>query len=175
MRTLTREEFGRLFDTCRDGFRLETLQSYDVSEEAEDLRAWREGRQFPPDPWAQFISRRVAEGSTWRRVHVIREPIGPYLRYEFERYRGSVEAGEGVRIAVLNEYPELAELTRDWWGFDLDSDWPVLALMRYDDAGRWHGADGTSEPLIVARYRQERDLALACSMPLHEYLASAGG
>lgn len=174
MRQLTAEEFGRLFETCRTAFRLETLQAYDVPEEAEDLAAWREGRPPPPNPWAEFVAQRVAEGATWQRVHAVREPLSQYLRYEMERYKGSVAAGEDVRIVVVVGLHRFGPFRHDWWAFDLDGERPTVALMQYDGHGRWLGAIETTRPDVVKACRADRDMALAISVPLGEYLATAG-
>lgn len=173
MRPLPRGEFQRLFDTCASAFRLEHLQVYRVPTEEPRLHAFQAGQPLPPSPWAAFLR---DSDATFQRVHVVREPLTDYLRYEIRAYRDSVEAGEDVRIAVLNQHPELDQLKEDWWGFNLDTDQPVVVRMRYDDEGRWHGQDEDLDPAVIERCRAERDFALSRSVRLRDYLeaTSAG-
>jgi hypothetical protein len=47
--------------------------------------------------------------------------------------------------------------------------------MRYHAAERLTGFERTTSPDIISQCRRERDLAIARSVPLHEYTASLGG
>lgn len=166
------EEFGRLFTTFeRSAFRLETLAQYLVTEEAEEFAAFQAGR--PPsrrtpddDGWLRMIAQDTAAGKRWYRVHVVEDPLTPYLRYELACYPDSVAAGEQVLIADRDAHPELALLGReDFWLFDDQ----LVVRMRYDDEGHWRGAEQAPDA-EVDEYRRRRDLAVAHAVPLGDYL-----
>ncbi|HYR62015.1 MAG TPA: helix-turn-helix transcriptional regulator [Actinomycetota bacterium] len=148
---MTPEEFSRLFETfAHRAFRLETLSRYDVPEVEEALRAFLAGAPKPgPDPddlaWQSNIRAHAAAGRPMQRVHVIRGPLTDYLRFEVEwGYPDNTAAGEDIGILHVGdgELPELGE--EDFWLFD-DS---TLVLMRYDEHGRWLGADQVVDPAV---------------------------
>jgi hypothetical protein len=171
---MTPEEFGRLFETfTHRAFRLETLSRYDVPGEEEALRAFLEGAPKPgPDPddlaWQANIGAHAAAGRPMQRVHIIRGPLTDYLRFEIEwGYRDNAAAGEDIRIlhVAKGELPDLGDV--DFWLFD-DS---TLVLMRYDEKGRWLGADQVVDPDRLSEYRRRRDQALALAVSLGDYLS----
>lgn len=171
------EEFGRLFTTFeRSAFRLETLAQYLVEEEAEEFAGFQAGRPLPRrtpenDEWLRMIAEDTAAGKRWCRVHVVEQPLTPYLRYELACYPDSVAAGEEVYIADRDAHPELAALGReDFWLFD----GRVVVLMRYDEQGHWLGAEYAADAELD-EYRRRRDLALQHAMSLDDYLSSQRG
>src|SRR5262249_23111732 len=105
-------------------------------------------------------------------VHVISHPLTDYLRFELVGYQANVEAGEDVRIADRGEHPELVTLSRDFWIFDADTPDAWVVQMHYDAASHPLGHHVTSDLQVIDQCRQERDLALAWSTPLHEYTAT---
>jgi uncharacterized protein DUF6879 len=168
------QEFGRLFETfAHSAFRLETLSRYDVPGEAEALGAFLGGAPMPaPDPddlaWRANIRSHAAVGRRMQRVHLIRGPLTDYLRFEIEwGYSDNAAAGEDIRILHVGdgELPELGD--EDFWLFD-DS---TLVLMRYDEHGRWLGADQLADPALLPEYQRRRDRALALAVPLSDYLS----
>jgi len=171
---MTPEEFSRLFETfAHRAFRLETLSRYDVPEVEEALRAFLAGAPKPgPDPddlaWQSNIRAHAAAGRPMQRVHVIRGPLTDYLRFEVEwGYPDNTAAGEDIGILHVGdgELPELGE--EDFWLFDNST----LVLMRYDEHGRWLGADQVVDPDRLSAYRRRRDQALALALPLDDYLS----
>lgn len=165
---------ARLFETFRDSaFRLETLPQYLVEQEAEDFRRFREEQPLPErtpenNEWLRLIAETTAAGRRWQVVHVLSRPLTDYLRYELARYPDNVKAGQEVRIADRAWHPELDDLDEDFWLLD-----DKLAVrMRYDDQGHFVGSETTEDPTYLARCRQQRDLALAQSVPLETYLAT---
>jgi hypothetical protein len=48
----------------------------------------------------------------------------------------------------------------------------IVAVMEYDDIGRWLGGEVISDVSEVARYRLVRDQALSAAVPLNDYLAA---
>ncbi len=153
----------------RSAFRLETLSEYKAKGEVEELRAFREGRPRPPrnpdtNAWLRNVADKTAIGCTWQRVHLVDRPLSEYLRFEFIGYEENIAAGEDVRIADRATVPaELAALTKDFWLYDEE----IVVVMNYDDDFRFVGGDVDEN---VAPYLEIRDLALAHSVPLHDYL-----
>jgi hypothetical protein len=167
-----------LFDGFqRSAFRLETLPQYLVDGEADRLRAFREGRPLPErsvatNPWLQHIAQTSAAGVRWHRVHVVDRPLTEYVRFELLAYVENAAAGEDIRIAVRADNPELAALHEDFWLLDGDDASVYALLMRYEPSGRPIGAWRAVDPATIERCRRQRDLAIAKSTPLAEFLAA---
>jgi hypothetical protein len=160
-------------------FRLEALPQYLVPQEDERFRAFRERRPLPErspqtSPWLGQIARTTAAGRRWQRVHVVGQPFTEYLRFELLTDQENVAAGEDVRVADGDAQPELEACTQDFWLFDADTDHAVALLMRYDPEGRFVEAERCTDPDILARCRRQRDLVLARSIPVADYVAEAG-
>jgi hypothetical protein len=168
----TPEDFGAAFEFRRSAFRLELLDKYVAANEAEPFRRFLNGEPHNPawrEPWAQFVRESVRDGKRMARVHVVREPLSDYLKFELTRaYPANVTAGEDVRILEISQYPELSPPSRDFWLFDERN----AAVMDYDQDGNFLGADATSDPALVGYYLHVRDLTVNLSVPLADYLAS---
>jgi hypothetical protein len=169
------EEFDAAFDAFRaTAFRLETLPRYSDEEEDAELALFLAGKLLPERsartvPWLKRVADTTVAGKRWRRVHIVRHPLTDYLRFELVGYEANVEAGEDVRIADRDAYPELAELRHDFWLFDAETPEAFVLLMSYDDAGRFTGFEQTTDLDVIRRCQRERDLAVARSVPLHDY------
>jgi hypothetical protein len=174
---MTPEDFAACFDRFKESaFRLETLQRYTVPDEAERIRMFREGRPRPErsvrtSPWLRRVAVTTAAGKRWQRVHVVDHPLSEYLRYELVGYVESAAAGEEVRIADRATHPDLGKLTTDFWLFDADSGNASAVPMHYDEGGHLLGYELTQRLEELDQRRSERDLALAHSVSLNEYLA----
>lgn len=174
---MTLEEFDALFDTFQvSAFHLETHQTYAVSEEDERLRAFRERlprpeRSVRSSPWLRRIALTTAEGKQWSRVHLIREPLSEYLRYQLIGYVESQAVGEEIRLASLDKHPELAELGPDSWLFDAGTPWASGVLLRFDTSGHLLGIEAVEQAAMSERERQ-REIALTHSVSLAEYLVT---
>jgi len=179
---MTPAEFDALFDSFRESaFRLETRAQYLDDEEAEELAMFLAGEPLPErsartDPWLRRVAETTAADKRWQRVHVVSHPLTDYLRFELgsQGYEGNVACGEDVRIADRDRYPELDQLTDDFWLLDGDTDRPMLILMRYDDEGRLLSADQVHSRDAIDGARRQRDFALARSAPLSDFMAQAG-
>ena len=172
------EEFFDCFR--RSAWRLEALPAYGTAESDPSFAAYLRAGQLTPleerppkQAWMAAVRAAVAAGKHLGRVHVLGRPLSPYLEYELATYTENVAAGEDVRIADRDEHPELAPLTRDFWLLDDETPAPAVLLMDYDDAGRFVSLERTRHPAVVAQCRRQRDLAIACSVPLDEFLAIA--
>jgi hypothetical protein len=170
---LTDPTWRRLFtDFERSAFRLETLQRYDVGYENEPLRAFIAGEPRPADPskdrWTGLVRGHVAAGRSISRVHVVREPLTPYLRYELTwSYGDNVAAGEDIRIisGPLGQWP--GTLPRhDFWLFDDRALW----VMHYATGGQFVQAEQVDDRNRLARHAHWREVALAAGAPWWEYV-----
>lgn len=163
--------FGRLFTGVRRSwFRLETLQSYDVPYERDDLRRFLRGDPIATaqGPWQAMIREHVLAGRGLARVHVIEEPPTDYVRYELQAYSPNVDAGEDVRLIPIGrgDWPTGVP-QHDYWLFDDERLW----LIDYDPAGSFKAARLVDDPTALARHRHWRDAALAASVTLADYAA----
>jgi hypothetical protein len=170
-------DLGRCFEVFKvSAFRLETLRVYAVPGEGERLRAFCQGLALPErsaqtSTWLRRIAGTTAAGKSWRRVRVLGRPLSDYECYQLIGYRESAEAGEVIRIADRSARPELAALARDFWLFDAGTARPFAALMSYDHAGEYLGAEVTTEPAVIMACVTARNLAQRYSVPLGAYLA----
>jgi hypothetical protein len=155
----------------RELFRLETLDWYRSKSDGRDVDRYLRG-ESAPDPgrkerWLAQLRRERADGRLRQRVHVLRSPIGPYLRYECEwGYLPNSAAGEDIRVLDLAERPRPADLdiTHDFWLID-DRD---VVRMHYDGSGRFAGAELLASAELP-RYRAARDAALTAAEPFTSY------
>jgi hypothetical protein len=174
--SLSDPEFAHLFrDFTRSAFRLETLQAYDVAYEAPALEAFRAGRPLPPDPgakdWTERIRAHVAAGRTFRRVHVVVEPLSEYLRFELVHgYAAGVAGGEEIRIAVAGTAAADELPGEDFWLFDEQ----VAVVMDYGSGGEFLRARILDDPAEVAQRVRWQRAAWAGGLALDAYLASYG-
>ncbi|TDW17060.1 DUF6879 family protein [Kribbella kalugense] len=171
------EEFDAQFDRfTTEVFRLENLQGYAVSEEDARLKAFRDGTPRPErsvrtEPWLARIAVSTVAGKRWERVHVVDHPLSEYLRYELVGYVESQAAGERILIAERTADESLTRLGEDFWLFDADSPTAYAVLMHYDEAGHFVGFDHTTEPAVLERCRNERELVRRHAVDLNAYLA----
>lgn len=159
------DDLRQLFEGAkRSVFRLETLPVYEVGEDIERQRALAaEGRLPPPSPDRVAFIRRMQERTrrvAWSRVHVVDQPLTPYLRHELAAYAEN----EQVWIAERAAHPGLADLTGDFVLVDDEAG----VWFRYDERGRLVGYERVA-PEDLDRCREQRDLALAHAVRLRDY------
>ena len=172
---VTSSEFDALFTSFEHAaYRLETLQVYDVSYEVEPYQAFMSGHPQPHDPaknaWVSMIKEAVAAGKAFQRVHVVREPLTDYLRYELGwSYLPNVEAGEDIRIlpAEPGRWPELPR--HDYWLFDSRDLW----VMEYTEDGTFRSVEQVDDPAAIVRHAYWRDAALHQAVPYRDYMRRA--
>ncbi|MFI9156616.1 DUF6879 family protein [Kitasatospora aureofaciens] len=160
----------RNFET--EAWRLETLPTYNVPQEAEELRAFRAGERIDPrmysNEYTDDLKRVRREGKAKGRVHIVTRPLSEYLRYEFMYYLPHVWAGEDVRIMdVTGRTNPLAGVT-DYWMFDKRE----VVLMNYLPDGTQ--IDRTVFEGDVTPFVEYQRIAIAESVPFEEYVKGLG-
>jgi hypothetical protein len=170
------DEFDAVFDRFQTtAFRLETLPRY-ADDEDEEFAVFLAGKPLPERstrtvPWLKRVADTTAAGARWHRVHVLSRPLTDYLRFEMVGYEANLDAGEDIRIADRGLHPELAALRRDFWLFDAETADAFAMPLHYDAACHLLDFAITEDPEVIEQCRRERDLAVALSVPLHEYAA----
>lgn len=171
-------ELRHLFATVkRSAFRLETLQSYGQSGEDAAFDAFLGGRPYVRPPgkvrWLDNIARARAAGATMSRVHIVREPLTPYLRFELTwAYAPNVAAGEDVRIIAVGEdepWPDDLPVSYDYWLID---DRMYHMIYADDEAHSWIGVDPLDNEVWFAAALEWRDRALDLGVPWRTYIES---
>ncbi|WP_030981447.1 DUF6879 family protein [Streptomyces sp. NRRL S-1813] len=165
---------SELFDTFElEAFRLETLDDYSRSGNAETYQAFLAGEPQPADyneAWVSELHSHTSKGKRVYRVHVLSRPLTPYLRFELGwGYQKNTTGGEEFFILDTTERPNPLEEAPDFWLFDETT--PVV--MHYDDTG----AMADREVLGGERateFMAYRDAAMAHAVPFSEWWAKHG-
>ncbi|MBB4923779.1 DUF6879 family protein [Kitasatospora kifunensis] len=168
---LAGDAWNQCFDSMQsEAWRLETLPTYTMPQEAEKLARFLAGESSPEDyksGWMDEVEQWTAEGKRVGRVHIVTRPLSDYLRFEFEYYyRHHVRAGEDIRILDVTDRENPLPSVRDFWIFDQSK----IVLMNYR-------ADGTQisrelfggDPAPFVEYQR---VAVAESVPFLEYVRS---
>lgn len=170
-------EFAALFaNITKSWFRLETLQSYDVADEASQFEAFLAGEVTVPrddslNDWADMVGAHVAAGRVLQRVHIVTEPLSDYVKYEIAwGYPFTVAAGEDIRLVVqpAGQWPLSLPKNHDFWMFDGE-----VWAMAYDVAGRPQYIEHLTDPDEVARHHDWQRTALDLSVPVSDYIAAS--
>ncbi|MFC1416298.1 DUF6879 family protein [Streptacidiphilus cavernicola] len=165
--------FAELFDAFEhEAFRLETLDDYSQSGNVDAYRAFLAGEEKPDgynSAWLNEVSRHTAAGKLVHRVHVLSRPLTPYLRFELGwGYRTNSEAGEQFFILDVTDTPNPIAGAPDFWLMDGQH----AAVMEYDDAGKFLGADVATDE--SGRFASYREAALAHAEPFVDWWAKYG-
>lgn len=165
------DAWREFFDSFRSSaWRLETRQSYAVSSEEEEYQQFLATGRLeidPEDPWLKRVRHFRDTGRTIGRVHVVTRPFTDYLRYEFEVYRFTAEAGEDIRILDLTDTPNPGLPDEDFWLFD---DRHVVRML-YRPDGTQISRELLEHPDIDS-YLRYRRVAMREAVPLHAYSVS---
>lgn len=155
-------------------YRLETLQTYAGSGEAEVIEAFASGQAWPrsaaKDAWTDNIAANRRAGKLQQRVHVVAEPLSEYMRFELTwSYGPNVAAGEDIRIIPVRACEWPADLPHeDYWLFDASK----LYAMRYEADGTWLGAEPVADPRRIVDACRWRDAAISRATPWRDYIAT---
>jgi hypothetical protein len=168
------EQFGRFFTEFKvSATRIETLDTYTVEEERENLAFYLTGTPLPPErnkEWAQNIRRCVADGKYMGRVHIIDHVLTPYLQFEIDWYYAvNGTAGEDIRFIFREHVPDL--FFADTWLFDDES---VIDLS-YDSEGRLLYINQDEDPARLEQAKAAWVEFQSRSFPLAELLAVIRG
>lgn len=159
---------GTLFS--HSAFRLELLDEYDAPRTRVRVAQFLAGEPDDPDVrrhWDAVIRDALSAGKAMQRVHVVTEPLTDYLRFEFNFYRGSVAAGEDIRILRSGVAATLDLPDFDYWLFDDER----AAVMYYGERGAWQRTEIITAPGFLAACRLWRGEALRRAIPLTDYMA----
>lgn len=165
---LTAAELGQYIDQrlTMAAFRLELLASYNVESERQEYERFLRGEPVTAmakrRPWLDRLRAEAQAGIRNQRVHVLRTPLTPYLRFECGwGYFHNAAAGEDIRIIDLAEQALPAGLPEhDFWLID---DRHAIT-MHYSDDGQFLGAEPAA-PGALPTYQRGRDVALAAAEP----------
>lgn len=91
-----------------DLLRVQTLDFYGVASDGDDFHRYMAGAAEPATPgkqaWLKKLRDDANQGRIRRNVHVVREPLTDYLRYQFEwGYVYNVKAGQDVRVLAVED------------------------------------------------------------------------
>lgn len=172
-------EFNALFTSFqRYAYRLETLQSYGSPDEDAFYAAFLAGEPCPDDAgknwWVtNVITPAVTAGRDIGRVHIVREPLSDYMRFEATwAYAPNVAAGDDVRIIPVadgEQWPSDLPEGYDYWLVDDH----LYELVYADDTVRtWLGTRRVDDQERVDQAQARRDIALGLSVPWRDYVAS---
>jgi hypothetical protein len=95
--------------------RVQTLTHYEVASDDEDYHRYLDGAATPTatgkGEWLDRLRTDTAAGRLRRNVHIVRTPLTPYLRYQFEWcYLPNTSAGQDIRVLDAAEIPAAAAL-----------------------------------------------------------------
>lgn len=156
----------------RSAFRLETLPQYLVPQEAERFAAWNAGiappRRTPENDEAMArLQAELERGLRRYRVHILDQPLTPYLRFELYLYLDSVAVGRETYVADRDAHPDLANLHEDFWMYDDET----VVRMFYDEEGHFLYPELAAD---IEPYRALHDVAMRHAEPLLDYMARTG-
>lgn len=171
MSVITRQELGRfLAEFEHTAYRLELLSAYADSGESAAIKAFLAGQQPDIYPgkqgWMRKVAVATAEGRLMQRVHVVTEPLSPYLQYEIGWSYGLNEsAGEDIRILPADRAPAIVLQAGDYWLFDSRT----LIRMEYDSNGELASLSRISDTDAITTANDARDAALHHAVPRKQY------
>ncbi|MEV0399813.1 DUF6879 family protein [Actinoallomurus sp. NPDC050550] len=149
-------------------FRLELHSVYTMADEQEEFQRFLSGEKPPADlhyPWLDKVANAVQSGKSMQRVHVVKQPLSDYLRYEFEwGYAFNVQAGEDIRILDVTGRQVAGLPDHDFWMFDEET----VVRMLYREDGTQVGRDLVENP-DIEEYKRYRDIALYGAIPFQTY------
>lgn len=156
-----------LADFAQFAWRLETQDTYDVSDEREQFEQFMAGQEPLPSEedleWQAGLRSIAASGRSIGRVRLVGQPITPYTRFEFAYFPETFRAGEDIRVVDRSRLsnPSDPRWDQDFWLFDDQ----VAAVMHYDD-GQFTGITVADDPAPYIAIRREM---LAIAVPFDQY------
>ena len=168
---LTPDQFERLFTNfTTSATRIETLPTYTVDSEREELAHYLAGHPIPAErnkPWADNIRRATTNGKYMGRVHVLDDTLTSYLQFEIDwYYTVNAAAGEDIRFIRRRDVPDIPYA--DTWIFD-DA---LVVDLAYNQRGQLLQAEQSTDPHRLRQARTAWTELQARSFPLTELLAT---
>jgi hypothetical protein len=142
-----------------------------------DLDLVEQGPEFGEHLAGDQAAACLPAAQVFQRVHVVREPLTDYLRYELGwSYPPNVEAGEDIRILVaqagswpMSARGEILPDLKDYWLFDSSDLW----VMEYADDGAFLSIELVTEPAMIVTAARRRDVALQQAISYRDYVRRA--
>jgi hypothetical protein len=136
-----------------DLLRVQTLDYYEVASDGEDYRRYLDGEVTATAPgkqgWLDRLNADTAAGRLRRNVHIVRTPLTPYLRYQFEWcYIPNTEAGQSIRVLDVTEVP--AAVAFLGVGDFAVAEGQHVARLRYTPTGEYQGAAAIGADAVPA-------------------------
>jgi len=113
-------------------------------------------------------------GLDWRRVRILDAPATEYQRYRLVSDTEAQACGERVRLVPRPELADLGEI-HDVWLFDMATTAARAAVLRYDDAGHYLGAEISDDPAELHTLTATWRVVWERGVPLNDYLAAGFG
>lgn len=127
-------DFDELFKMfTEEAFRLETLPIYDVEEEKEAIKEFKNTGKIINNIDKEWVDL-LKIGKPVKRLRLLSNPLSDYEVFELEVYKSNLKYGEDIRIANRDNFNE--EL-QDFWIFDMK--W--IGIMKYDHDGKFLDMD----------------------------------
>ncbi|MFI6320405.1 DUF6879 family protein [Nonomuraea sp. NPDC050556] len=120
--SLDYEEFNALFTQFeRTAIHLEMRDSYGTAIELPHMAKWATGE--PDDlawlqDWCDLVREGTQAGKSFRRAHVIGEPLSDYQRWSHSIMQPHIDAGSEVRWVPRRLVSSIAFPGNDFWLFD---------------------------------------------------------
>lgn len=177
MGEVSAEKLSALFDDfTAEAFRLETRDAYAMSYERMDFEKFLSGGPLtePPEvdwwrPWLDMVADRTAAGKRVGRVRVLAEPPTDYQRWVVWGGQWNCRAGEDIRYIPRVRAQEIGlPLHQDWWLFDSSK----LVILQFNQHDQLTALETITDPDVVGRHCEWRDLAVRNSSPIDGELAA---
>jgi len=143
---LNYEEFTALFTRFgREAIHLEMRDSYGTAVELPHMAKWERGEHDDLawlQPWCDEVRANVAQGKTYRRVHVVSEPLSDYQRWSHSIMQPHISAGTDMRWMPRRRVSSIAFPGNDFWMFDGN----LVVFHHYAGSGASTGFTTSSDP-----------------------------
>jgi hypothetical protein len=143
---LTYDEFAALFTRFdHEAVHLEMRDSYGTAVELPHMARWAAGECDDLEwlrPWCDEVRANVAQGKTYRRVHVVSEPLSDYQRWSYSIMQPHIDAGTEMRWMPRRNVSSIAFPGNDFWMFDAR----FIVFHHYAGSGASAGFTTSEDP-----------------------------